>query len=63
MTKEKRYTIVDISNAIEKERERVAIILEYILNKNSKSLSEGGMNHRKALTEIEELEHELRRFL
>ncbi len=36
-------------------------ILEYLLNKHSKSIKEGGLDYVKAFEEIEEYEHYLAR--
>lgn len=48
-----------VIEAVDRERERIRCIIEYICNKNSKPISQGGFNHDKFLMDIEELEREL----
>lgn len=48
-----------VIEAVDRERERIRSIIEYICNKNSKTLAEGGFNHAQFLMDIEELEREL----
>ncbi len=55
----KEYTIEDLSEAIRDERIRIYYILNYLLNKNSKPLSEGGLDAGKLIIDLEELENDL----
>ena len=56
---EKKYTTEDLIDACNEERERVRIILEYILNKHSKTIAEGGFDYESCIDEIQDFEHSL----
>lgn len=51
-----KYTLTDIIEARDAERERVRVILEYLLNKNSKTLKEGGVNFEQFFDDIQDFE-------
>jgi len=55
----KKYTFDDIIETRNEERERIRIILEYIMNKNSRMIREGGFNHDRYLEDIQDLEDSL----
>jgi hypothetical protein len=61
--KEKTYIegeVIDrVLEAVEAERIKMFTLLNYVLNKNSHPLQEGGMNWDKLLLDLEELEHYL----
>ena len=56
---EKKYTFTDLIKAIDAETDRIRIIIEYICNKNSQRLVNGGFNHDQFLMDIEDLERHL----
>lgn len=56
---EKKYTFSDMMRAIDDETDRIRIIIEYICNKNSQRLVDGGFNHEQFLMDIEDLERHL----
>lgn len=50
MSKEiKEYTMSDLIEAVKEERAKTFYVLNYLLNKNSRPLSEGGMDYDKTL--------------
>lgn len=55
----KEYTLTDLIAARDEESNRIRIILEYLLNKNSQSIAEGGVNYEEFFYDIQDLEREL----
>ncbi len=52
------FTITDVLQARDEEKERIRIILEYICNKNSRPLPES-VDYKNFFNEIQELEESL----
>ena len=50
---------IKILEALDEQRIRHHAILEYLLNKHSKSINEGGLDYIKAFEEIEDYEQYL----
>lgn len=48
-----------IIEALEEQKLKHHAILEYLLNKHSKSIKEGGLDYKKAFEEIEDYENYL----
>lgn len=57
--KEETYTFEDIIEARNDERNRCRIIIEYLLNKNSKTLQEGGVNYERFFDDMQDFESSL----
>jgi len=54
-----KYTFEDIIEARDAERERCRIIIEYLLNKNSKTLKGGGVNLEGFFEDMQDFETSL----
>ena len=54
-----KITESDVAEAYNNAQFKIASILEYIINKNSKPLSEGGMDMEKIIDEIQDLKEYL----
>ena len=50
------FTIQDIHEAMEEVEKRHYIILNYLINKNSHSLNDGGMDYEKLTDDIQDFE-------
>ena len=50
------FTIQDIHEAVEEVEKRHYIILNYLINKNSHSLNDGGMDYEKLTDDIQDFE-------
>jgi hypothetical protein len=57
--KEKTYTIEDLIEARNAERERTRIILEYLVNKNSRPTAQGGVDYETFFDDIQDFESSL----
>lgn len=55
----KKFTFTDLIEVRNEERDRIRTILEYLLNKNSKPLSQGGVDYETLFDDIQDLEHSL----
>ena len=59
----KLYTSEDLNevaiDTLSTERNRIRVIIEYICNKNSKPLSQGGVDYETLFDDIQDLEHSL----
>ncbi len=55
----KKYSDSDLIEAVKEERQKTFTILNYILNKNSRPLSEGGVNYEKVFEEVQDFENYL----
>lgn len=55
----KQYTFVDLMNTRDEEKLKHYTILNYIINKNSYPISEGGINHARLLDDLQDYEHYL----
>lgn len=55
----KKYSDSDLIEAAKEERQKTFTILNYILNKNSRPLSEGGVNYERAFDEVQDFENYL----
>ena len=54
-----KYTAEDIEDAINTERNKILAIIFYILNKNSYSINEGGVDYKKLCEDLEDLKQHL----
>lgn len=50
---------MQVIEAVKEEKKRHLAILNYLLNKNSKSIQEGGLDYVKTFEEIEDYEYYL----
>ena len=55
----KEYTFGDMMEAVDEEKNRIRTIIEYICNKNSHTLAEGGVDYVTLFDDIQDLEHSL----
>jgi hypothetical protein len=58
MTQEEKLTNEFIKGA-EWEKERCRIIIEYLCNKNSRPISQGGINYGQFFDDMQDFEHSL----
>jgi hypothetical protein len=54
-----KYTFDDLIEAVDEEKNRIRIIIEYLCNKNSKPLLEGGIDYEQFFDDIQDLEKSL----
>ena len=52
----KEYTLIDILKARNEERRKIFTIMNYILNKNSKPITEGGVDFEQVFEDMQDLE-------
>lgn len=55
----KKYSDSELFEAVKEEKQKIFTILNYILNKNSRPLSEGGVNYVKVFEEVQDFENYL----
>lgn len=55
----KEYTIEDLFEAVEQESNRIRVIIEYICNKNSNPIADGGVDYETLFNDIQDLESSL----
>lgn len=55
----KQYTFVDLMETRNEEKLKHYTILNYIINKNSYPISEGGVNYKRLLDDLQDYEHYL----
>jgi hypothetical protein len=55
----KQFTFVDLMDTRDEEKLKHYTILNYILNKNSHRMSDGGINHIKLLEDLQDYENYL----
>ena len=55
----KEYTIEDLFEAVEQESNRIRVIIEYICNKNSNPIADGGVDYETLFDDIQDLESSL----
>ena len=56
MAKEEKLTMQDIQNERNEIKKQHYIILNYLINKNSHSLNDGGMDYEKLTDDIQDFE-------
>lgn len=56
---EQDYTFMDIVKAREDVRQEHFYILQYLINKNSKSINEGGVNYQQFFEDMQDFEQYL----